>query len=195
MVIINWMAVILFLGTSTTLLLNRDWRWSLGIMAVQYVGVFWLVQLTWPIGMAAVKLITGWMVCAVIGMAKVGSPPTSGRESSWPEGRTFRILAAGLIVLVTAAFAPMLTNWLGVINLPRAWGGILLMGMGLLHLGMTSQPLRVMLGLLTVMAGFEIIYAAVENSTLVAALLTIINLGMALVGAYLLGISPKEDSA
>ena len=150
MVIINWMAVILFLGTSTTLLLNRDWRWSLGIMAVQYVGVFWLVQLTWPIGMAAVKLITGWMVCAVIGMAKVGSPPTSGRESSWPEGRTFRILAAGLIVLVTAAFAPMLTNWLGVINLPRAWGGILLMGMGLLHLGMTSQPLRVMLGLLTV---------------------------------------------
>jgi hypothetical protein len=39
---------------------------------------------------------------------------------------------------------------------------------------------------MTVLSGFEILYAAVEGSVLVAALLAIINLGLALVGSYLL---------
>jgi hypothetical protein len=67
-----------------------------------------------------------------------------------------------------------------------AFGGLLLAGMGLLHLGVTDQILRVTIGLMTVLAGFEIIYAAVENSVLVAALLAIINLGLALAGSYLM---------
>ncbi|MGE5375620.1 MAG: hypothetical protein ACM3XO_11245, partial [Bacteroidota bacterium] len=61
-----------------------------------------------------------------------------------------------------------------------------LIGMGLLHLGITSYILRVVIGLMTVLSGFEILYAAVEGSILVAALLATINLGLALVGAYLL---------
>jgi hypothetical protein len=39
---------------------------------------------------------------------------------------------------------------------------------------------------MTVLAGFEILYSAVEGSILVAALLATINLGLALVGAYLM---------
>ena len=42
-----------------------------------------------------------------------------------------------------------------------------------------------MIGLLTFLSGFEILYAALENSVLVAGLLAAINLGLALVGAYL----------
>jgi hypothetical protein len=64
--------------------------------------------------------------------------------------------------------------------------------MGLLQLGTSAQPFRVVLGLLTVLAGFEIIYAAVESSTLVAALLAAINLSLALTGAYLLNMSQLE---
>jgi hypothetical protein len=44
----------------------------------------------------------------------------------------------------------------------------------------------VTIGLLTVLCGFEILYASIENSILVAALLSVINLGLALVGAYLI---------
>ena len=39
---------------------------------------------------------------------------------------------------------------------------------------------------MTVLSGFEILYSAVEGSILVAALLATINLGLALVGAYLM---------
>ena len=47
--------------------------------------------------------------------------------------------------------------------------------------------------LLTILAGFEILYAAVEGSILVAALLAVINLGLGLVGAYLLNASAVEE--
>jgi hypothetical protein len=58
--------------------------------------------------------------------------------------------------------------------------------MGLIHLGITSRVFRVVLGLLTALCGFEIIYAAVESSILVAGLLAITNLGLGLTGSYLL---------
>jgi hypothetical protein len=51
----------------------------------------------------------------------------------------------------------------------------------------------VIYGLLTVLAGFEILYAAVEGSILVAALLCVVNLGVGLVGAYLLNGGLVEE--
>jgi xanthosine utilization system XapX-like protein len=78
------------------------------------------------------------------------------------------------------------------LNLPIAWGSLLLVGMGLLQLGINAQPFRVILGLLTIMSGFEILYAAVESSTLVAALLSAVNLGLALTGAFFLNM-PQEE--
>jgi hypothetical protein len=80
------------------------------------------------------------------------------------------------------------------VEMEQVWGGLILIGIGLLHLGLTAQPLRVVLGLLTVLSGFEILYAAVESATLVAGLLAGVNLGLALVGAYLL-VSPGLEEA
>lgn len=73
-------------------------------------------------------------------------------------------------------------------------GSLLLIGMGLLHLGITAHVLRVTIGLMTVLSGFEIIYSAVEDSVLVAALLAVINLGLALVGSYLLIASSSKGA-
>ena len=76
--------------------------------------------------------------------------------------------------------------WVPEISIEQLLGGGILIGMGLLHLGLTSSALRVIFGLLTVLAGFEILYAAVETSVLVAGLLAAVSLGLSLVGAYLL---------
>jgi hypothetical protein len=48
------------------------------------------------------------------------------------------------------------------------------------------------IGLLTVLAGFEILYAAVESSILVTALLAVVNLGLALAGAFFLNTAQEE---
>jgi hypothetical protein len=81
-----------------------------------------------------------------------------------------------------------------MISLPIRWGSFILMSIGLLQLSLTSHPLRVIIGLLTALSGFEIIYAVIETSILVAGLLAVINLGLALVGAYLL-LAPMLEAS
>jgi hypothetical protein len=184
-------AVLLVALTSIVLLVSTNWRWIILILAVQYTGVFILVATEWPVEMAAAKIVAGWMGCAVLGVAvneASSSVPTAWQETekSWPSGRLFRLLAAGLVVPTVLSITPQLVAWMGGIGEIQAAGALTLIGMGLLHLGLTAQPLRVVIGLLTIFSGFEILLATVEVSALVAGLLASVNLGLALVGAYLL---------
>jgi len=195
--ILSWLAVIVLLIASSALLLSRDWRWDIGFLAAQYVGVFWLVAQHWPLGMAAAKLVTGWMATAALGMTLSNiSIHNDAAGQFWPQGRAFRLFMVGMVAVLTASATPRIETSMPGIGLPVIAGAILLVGTGLLHLATDSHLERVVIGLLTVMAGFEIIYAALEGSILVAALLSIVNLGLGLVGAYLLVSSaPEEGSA
>ena len=193
--ILSWTAVGLLLVTSIGLLLSRDWRWSLGFLAAQYLGMFWLVTLHWPFGLASVKLVTGWMASATLGVTRLGmTEREQADESAWPQGRLFRLFAAAIVTILVIAATPQVETMIPGVSRPVIAGGLLLAGMGLLHLGITAEILRITLGLLTVMAGFEILYATVETSILLAGLLAIVNLGLALAGAYLMTAAPPEDA-
>ena len=195
--IVSWVAVALVLATSTGLLISRDWRWSLSLLALQYLAAFWLVTLHWPLGMASVKLVAGWMAIAALGITRLGiTKDESDIESFWPRGLWFRIFLAGIVTILTAATAPRIETVIPGLGLPVIAGGLLLVGMGMIHLGITSQIMRVVLGLLTMLTGFEIVYAAVESSILVAGLIAVVNLGLALAGSYLLmANSSAEETA
>ena len=184
---IAWIAVVILLLTSAGLLIVRDWRWSMVLLAIQFLGMFVLTLQHWPLGMSSVKLVAGWMSAAILGMTRSGFPSESLEEQGiWPRGRLFRLFAAGIVLLIVAATTPAVDTIMADAGYAVTSGSLLLIGMGLLHLGITSHILRVVIGLLTVLAGFEILYSAVEGSILVAALLAAINLGLALVGAFLL---------
>ena len=196
MTFIAWIVIGLVLSTSAGLLISRDWRLELGLLGVQYLGVFWLTNQHWPISMAAIKLVTGWMAIATLGMTRLNlKDADSDSEEFWSQGRLFRIFAAGSVTVIVIAAAPSMEGIIPGIGLPVITGSLILMGLGMLHLGMTIQPFRVILGLLTVLSGFEALYAALESSILVAAMLATVNLGLALVGAYLLTASKAEESA
>lgn len=190
-----WAAVVLVLGASLLLLLTNNWRHTLTYLGVLYFGVFGLTLTHWTLSMAAVKLVTGWMVAAIFGITRSALDPqlaTAQREETLPEGKLFRIFAAAVIAVVVTSATPTVMSLLPGIGGAEVAGSLTLMLMGLLHLGLATEPQRVVIGLLTVLAGFEILYASVESSTLVAALLALINLGLALVGAYLLTAGPNE---
>ena len=190
-----WIAVILMVITSTGLLFVRDWRWNIILLAVQYLGMFVLTLQHWPIGMASVKVVAGWMSAAILGMTRSGlSNESSTEESLWLGGRLFHLFAAATVVLIVAVVTPSVDTIMADAGFPVTNGGLLLIGMGLLHLGITAQILRVAIGLMTVLSGFEILYSTVEGSVLVAALLAVINLGLALVGAYLLIASRTQET-
>jgi hypothetical protein len=187
-------AVALVLLTSLVLLEVLDWRFSIGALGLQYLGVFLLVALTWPIELAVIKLVTGWMCGAILGLTNVNYQGDVNAEQAWPTERLFRILTASLVVIAVLAFSPRVEQWIPSAAAPQIWGSFLLIGMGLLNVGITRALFAAILGLMTVVSGFEIIYAAVEASTLVAGLLAVINLGIALVGSYLMSIAPASET-
>ena len=190
-----WIAVVLMVITSAALLFVRDWRWNIILLAVQYLGMFVLTLQNWPVGMASVKVVAGWMSAAILGMTRSGlSNESSVEESLWPSGRLFRLFAATTVVLIVAVVTPGVDTIMADAGYPVTNGGLLLIGMGLLHLGITARILHVAIGLMTVLSGFEIIYSTVEGSILVAALLAVINLGLALVGSYLLIASSTQET-
>ena len=186
--IISWIAVGMLLATSTIILINRDWRLSLGALAVQYVAAFWLITRHLPFVMGSAKLITGWMVVAALGMTRLGLPATEDgkEESNLPRGEWFRVILICIIALFTLGATPRVESAIPGLGWQVIAGSLILIGAGIVHLGLTSEPLNVILGLLTMLTGFEILYAAIESSILVAGLLAVISLGLGIVGSYLL---------
>lgn len=192
--LLSWTVILLITVTSVGILLARDWRWLIIFLSAQYIGVFILTLQHWTIGMAAVKIVAGWMGATILGMTR-SRLAEEDIQDTLPQGRFFRIIAAGVVGLIAFSSAPFVDVMMADAGITLSAGGILLIGMGLLHLGVTAQPMRVILGLMTVISGFEVIHSAVESSVLLAALLVVINLGLALTGSYLmLASSAGEDN-
>jgi len=191
---IAWFAVITLIFTSVGILLSRDWRWLITYLSIQYVGMFIFTLEHWPLSMATVKVIAGWMGSAILGMTRSNLILSDGETSALPQGRLFRLLAAGVVIIIAVSAAPFADSLLADAGVPMSTGSLVLVGIGLLHLGVTDEPLRVTIGLMTVLSGFEMLYAAVESSILVAALLAAINLGLALAGSYLIIAANSGDA-
>ena len=188
-------AMILVSLTSLYILISRDWRFSIGALAIQYVGVFLLVSTSWPIELAVTKMVAGWMAGAILGIAVASSSDTRvDIEQPVKFGTSFRLLSAAIFALTVTSVVINSGDLLSSISYEIQWGSFFLIGIGLLQLSLTSHPFRVVIGLLTLLSGFEIIYATMESSVLVTGLLAGVNLGLALVGAYLLVATAMEAS-
>jgi hypothetical protein len=191
----SWFVVLLILATSGTLLIQRDWRIQLGALALQYLAAMWLVTRHLPLAMGSAKLVTGWMVVAALGMTRLGLSTIAEEEgrSFSLRGHWFPVVLVGIVAIATAGATPRIEAVIPGLGLQVIAGSLLLIGSGLIQLSITSDVLRVIVGLLSMLAGFEIIYAGVESSILVAGLLAVTNLGLGLVGCYLLLADSSQD--
>jgi hypothetical protein len=170
--------------TAMIILVFRDWRFSAGALAVQYLAVFYLVSLSWPISLAVVKLIVGWMATAAIGLTCMRQ---MGHEEAveTPSSLLFRGLSGLMVILVIFVVSTPLQDSIFP-NLPLVIirSGSMLIGMALMQLGTNARPYLTIMSLLSFLAGFEVIHAGLERSTLLIGLMAAINLGLALVGVY-----------
>lgn len=168
-------------------LASQDWRWTIAALGIQYAAVFVLVAGSWRLELAVVKLVAGWMATAILGASQDLTQTTPERER--PSGVAFRLLIGAMVGLLVFSIVPeavtVLSEYLDAIPVTQLAGGMLLLVMGLAMLGLNARPLRVVLALLVFFSGFEILYAMVERSTLVAGLLALVNLALAMMGAYL----------
>lgn len=187
------LAFVFIVIASMIILVFKDWRINTAALGVQYLAAFALVTLSWPAGLAVVKLIAGWMATAAIATTclrqkrfESAADPTASLF--------FRGLAGLLVVLLIFILAPTLqASVFPRIDLMIIQGGLMLLGMSLMQLGINSEPYLVVISLLSFLTGFEVIHAALELSTLLTGLFVVVNLGLALVGVYFIALAGETD--
>ena len=181
-------AAMLALVTGALAIVLNDRRWMLLMLAGEYVALTWMSAIALPIQIAAAKLVAGLMACAVLALSiiRVGHESETEERESLPSGMVFRVIA---VLLVSAsAWGMSQRAWMllpGGVGRAATLGSMLLLSLGLLHLGLSEEPFRVGIGLLTALAGFEIVYVAVEPSIAVLALMAAVHIGIAIIVSYL----------
>jgi hypothetical protein len=193
------------LATATLLVVLHDWRWSLLALAVQYVLVGWLFTQVLEPQLAVLKILVGLLICLVLYLTarQVGwserqaYPRQTGSRASrasgrrrWrrirvPARRWFPLLISGL-----TSIAILYASGSGLVSVPQvppliSRAAVSLVAMGLLAMGLTEEPLRAGMGLLTFMAGFELLYHSLEQAITVIGFVVGIDLLVATVIAHL----------
>jgi len=195
MQILSTLAFVFITITSMVNLILREWRINAVALALQYLAAFILVTLSWPVGMAVIKLIVGWMASAAIALTSLHQSqkdPTTDSVASL----LFRGLAGLLVIMIIFILAPRLQESIFPnLDLVIVQGGLMLMGMSLMQLGTRADPYLNIISLLSLLTGFEIIHAALERSTLLTGMLAVVDLGLALAGVYFISQSSAAEGS
>ncbi len=182
--------------TAGLLVVSRDWRLNVTALAVQYFFVVLLLSRLIRLEVAAVKGLTGWMICMVFYLterrasvlehtvAVEGDVPLRRWRRWIMSARASFCLLAALLVSV-AAYTAALRMPLPEVPTDITLACYLLVGLGLLLIGLSEAPMQVGFGLLTFLSGFDLFYVALEPSLAVAGLLGAVSFLIALAMAYL----------
>jgi len=190
------LTIILLLASGAAallILLSTDWRWTIAGLAIQYLVAFLLVSRVWPLGLSAIKLVSGWLTCVLLSMS--ASPALFEEDFySVSSARFFRLFSTFFILMIVLAVAPGINAWLPI-PYDHLLTGLLMIGMGILQIGFSQMHFRIMLGLLSLFIGFEILYAPLEGSALLAAILAGITLALGLIGSTILRLGLMQRDA
>ncbi len=184
MPILPMLAFIVIVITGMVILIFRDWRINAAALGLQYLAGFILVDLSWPIGMAVIKLIVGWMASSALAFTCLRQLKRKA-EPEPASSLIFRgIIGLLTIIVIFIIASDIQQNIFPGVDLVILQAGLTLLGLSLMQLGSSAEPYLTIISLLSFMAGFEMIHAALEISTLLTGLLVVVNLGLALVGVF-----------
>jgi hypothetical protein len=198
-------AAFMMLATAAVILALRDWRFSLLALVIQYlVAGLLFVDVLLP-HLAFTKVLVGIFICLILYISarqtSWGELPDDVTEEEAIQLRKQRILRLGpymlptdmpfraflllMVILSVWALAQSPAHQLPVVPDHFNLAVYALGGLGLVTVSLTSEPLKAGMGLLTFFTGFELFYAALEQSLAVLAFLATANVGVVLVIAYL----------
>jgi len=180
--LLNNLLIFSALAAVGLMLVASDWRMRIaGLASIYLIGFIVIIQI-WPVALASVKLISGWMGIALLSTSMLNSMNQANSHRFTSE-IVFRFLMAVLIWIVVAAIAPSINEWLPI-PYTNLYIGVSLMGSGLLFMSLTDDFIEIVLGLLTILAGFDIIYSSLEGSALVTGIYAFIIILICLLSGY-----------
>lgn len=191
-----------FLGlilTALTIFLTSDWRLSLTALLVQYILSGVALTGSLRIEIVLVKILVGVFVVSILYLTarrlqehkEPLAPEQAGRRVlgmsvSWvagPLGLPLRVLT---VLLVGLAVLRVFSSYqLTIVSLEVAFAAVWLGAMGVAGLILSGDPLRVAPALLTILCGFDLVYARLEPSLAVVGFWGALMLLTALAFAYL----------
>ncbi len=172
--------LLIFIGCLIILTVSKP-KLVLISMGMIYICVFIIsVQFnsTWS---TLIRLVTGLATLLMIFISLSGKKVTFPRYPR--SGLLFRLLGFLLFSLIAVLVSIKAANFL---NFPIdvILAGLLVTFCGILELGISGFPLKVILGILVLYCGFSTIYCSLETSLLVNGLLSGINIALGVVGSY-----------
>ncbi len=194
-------AVVTVIFTAGVIVVVKDWRLSLLALVIQYVIFGLLLMSEIRMELAMIKTLVGALLCVILYVTarhvKWGRPPPMPPEEEeedvpaelptfrWtlPTELPFRLLAALLVIAVAYGAATKFP--LPDVNEAISLAAYTMAALGLLAMGLTDEPLKAGLGLLTFVAAFELYYTVLEPSLTVVGFLGLSNFLIALAIAYL----------
>ena len=189
--------VVLLLATAINLV-RRQWAINILALGFQYICFFLIILDVRSPLLAAIKLIVGLMVTLMLYLTVVSSGLIESllRPQRPTAGEVFRGTIALLLVLISflagAGLQQSAFPQSSQLLLTASLGLILF---GLFQMGTITEPLYLVIGLLTFLSGFELLYASLEFSRVLEALFTAVNLSLALVGSYFIVKDVESRSA
>jgi hypothetical protein len=199
--------LIALLITAGLLVVLTNWRLLILVLGAQYILIGLMLTRVVPIELAAVKALVGVMICPVLYITarrmhwgqveEESDTEDDAPRATPPQHRWWWIIGPGLPVrLIVTVLALAMSISLASRNplpitadqaLSRDFtiGAFSVMLLGLINEALAENPLKVGLGLLSFLAGFELFYTAVEPTLTIVGLLGLTNLILALAISYL----------
>jgi len=183
--IINSTLIFISIFLSGAILILTDWRWKMaGLAVIQLIGFILILQI-WPIALASVKLISGWM-----GIAVMSATMASNRELRISEtltsARVYKLMLAAFSWIVIAASVERLNSWLPI-PYTNLFIGLVFFFCGILYFSQEVEINGIAIGLLIFLSGFDVIYSSLEGSALVTGIFGLIVILISIISSYLQG--------
>ena len=170
----------------TTLLISNSSQTVLIFLGILYLCSFLMLLQVWPLGLAFVQLLAGLLTVIVIN--------SFCSQFTW-QIKTPRIAMDILMVIfvsvITFAFAPQLSIYLTESSQFLIIGFFMFV-IGLLQAGTSQNTFQIFISLFIFTLGFLILYAPLEGSALVTALISVIQVALAFVGSRMVAKNKEE---
>jgi hypothetical protein len=181
--ILNTFLISISIVISGMLFLLSDWRWRMASLAViQLIGFILIVQI-WPIALASVKLISGWMGVALMSASMATSISVKKTEYQISE-KVFKLMLVAFSWVVIAATVDQFNAWLPISYL-NLFVGLIFFLSGIIYLSLISEINGIAVGLLVFLTGFDIIYSSLEGSALVTGIYGLVIILISLISSFL----------
>jgi hypothetical protein len=183
--IINTLIISISILATGAIILVEDWRYRLALVAIiELIGFILIVQI-WPIALASVKLISGWMGIALLATTFTFSF-TESAPSSPVSSRIFRLMLVVFGWLLVLVSAERFNEWLPI-PYTNLFVGLVFFLSGMTYLALRMNSIDTVIGLLIFFEGFDVIYSSLEGSALITGIFGIIIISICLTGSYLEG--------